>query len=77
MDTSSLTARENDVFGLLGIGLSNGEIARQLHISASTVKAHLGRVLAKLGLRTRTSAALAAQLHLLRMCPSGQCSSPH
>jgi DNA-binding NarL/FixJ family response regulator len=56
----SLTPRELEVLTLVGRGLANGEIARELHISEVTVKAHLGHVLTKLGLRDRAAAIVYA-----------------
>src|SRR5690606_12354299 len=51
--TAQLTERERDVFLAIAQGLSNGEIAEKLFLSESTVKTHVGRVLAKLGARDR------------------------
>jgi DNA-binding NarL/FixJ family response regulator len=56
----SLTPRELEVLKLVGRGPANGEIARELYISEVTVKAHLGHVLTKLGLRDRAAAIVYA-----------------
>jgi DNA-binding NarL/FixJ family response regulator len=56
----SLTPRELEVLTLVGRGLANGEIARELYISEVTVKAHLGHVLTKLSLRDRAAAIVYA-----------------
>lgn len=53
-----LTGREREVFECLGGGLTNYSIGRQLGISEATVKTHVSRVLAKLGLQSRVQAAL-------------------
>ena len=55
-----LTPREMDVLRLLAQGQSNKEIARALHLVEETVKSHVGHILAKLGVQSRTQAVLAA-----------------
>lgn len=56
----SLTARELDVLALLATGKTNRQIARELHLSLSTVKGHLERLISKLGVSDRTQAAVKA-----------------
>jgi DNA-binding NarL/FixJ family response regulator len=56
----SLTEREHEVLLDMGTGLTNGEIARHLHLSESTIKTHVGRVLAKIGARDRVHAVIIA-----------------
>jgi NarL family two-component system response regulator LiaR len=56
----ALTGRESEVLRLLARGLSNKEIARDLHVSEDTVKTHVAHILAKLGVQSRTQAVLAA-----------------
>lgn len=56
---SILTGRELDVARLVATGLSNAEIGARLYLSPKTVEHHLGRVLAKLGLRRRTEVSIA------------------
>lgn len=60
---TQLTTRELDVLRLVARGMSNGEIAGELFLSQATVKTHVVRILAKLGLRDRTQAAVAAYEH--------------
>jgi len=55
-----LTARELEVFTELAAGSTNKEIAQRLHLSETTVKTHVVRILAKLGLRDRTQAVIFA-----------------
>jgi DNA-binding NarL/FixJ family response regulator len=55
-----LTAREQEVLALLREGLTNAEIGARLFISAKTAEHHVGRVLAKLGARSRAEAAAVA-----------------
>jgi DNA-binding NarL/FixJ family response regulator len=56
----TLTGREREVVVALAQGLSNAEIGRRLFMSEATVKAHVSRVLAKLGMSNRVQAAILA-----------------
>ncbi|GAA5109504.1 response regulator transcription factor [Alloalcanivorax gelatiniphagus] len=55
-----LTPRETEVLRRLAAGATNAEIAAAMHLSATTVKTHVGHVLAKLGLRDRVQAVVLA-----------------
>ncbi|MEU8304968.1 response regulator transcription factor [Actinomadura sp. NPDC048955] len=55
-----LTPREKEVLRLVGGGLSNTELAAHLHLSEATVKTHVTRIFAKLGLRDRAQAVVVA-----------------
>ena len=60
---NDLTEREREVLGLLGLGMSNKEIAYKISVSEKTVKAHVSSILNKLNLPGRTHAALYASKH--------------
>jgi DNA-binding NarL/FixJ family response regulator len=57
---AALSAREREVLGLMGRGMTNAEIARQLFLSPYTVKIHVSNILRKLDVPNRTEAAMVA-----------------
>ncbi|HEX2728186.1 MAG TPA: response regulator transcription factor, partial [Rubrobacteraceae bacterium] len=56
----TLTARETDVLKLIARGMANKQIGRELYIGEKTVKTHVSNILTKLGVNSRTQAALYA-----------------
>lgn len=72
IQVAALSAREREVFRLLATGPSNRELSRSLGIRERTVKAHIGSILAKLGLESRLQVGLAALLyHAESVQPTG------
>ncbi|MEY7979158.1 response regulator [Streptomyces pilosus] len=57
---STLTEREREILTVIGKGWTNTEIAGRLHLAESTVKTHVGRILAKTGSRDRIQAVILA-----------------
>ncbi|MFF1511607.1 response regulator [Streptomyces sp. NPDC058326] len=57
---TSLTGREREILTVIGQGWTNTEIAERLHLAESTVKTHVGRILAKTGARDRVQAVILA-----------------
>lgn len=70
-----LTDREKEVFLLLGTGLGNRQLARELRIAERTVKAHIARIVEKLGLQNRLQTAVLAVLVHDVLCAATDCPS--
>jgi len=68
-DLQNLSPRELDILRQLARGISNGEIAAQLHLSVNTVKHHIHNILAKLNLANRREANNFARKHGLLKPP--------
>jgi DNA-binding NarL/FixJ family response regulator len=71
-DVDGLTAREREVFDLLGVGMTNRQIAERLHLSEGTVRNLVSAVLGHLHLSHRTEAALVANRLRFRLHFSGE-----
>ncbi|MFE2422973.1 response regulator [Streptomyces hokutonensis] len=59
-ELASLSPREREILALIGDGLTNREIGKKLYLSEKTVKNHISRLLAKLGVQRRVQAAVLA-----------------
>ncbi|WP_333775052.1 response regulator transcription factor [Streptomyces sp. IBSBF 3136] len=74
-ELAGLSPRERDILTLIGDGLTNREIGKRLYLSEKTVKNHISRLLAKLGVQRRVQAAVLAS-HLDQQGP-GLHDFPH
>ena len=70
----ALTVRERQVLLLLGTGVGNRELARELGIAERTVKAHVANIVDKTGQQTRTQAAIVAALAHDALCSESACT---
>ena len=71
-DHESLSMREQEVLALIAVGMSNGEIGKELFLSVDTVKTYVRRLYSKLGVRNRAQAALHAATYHVMPPPSRQ-----
>ncbi len=72
LKSNDLSDRERDILKLVATGVSNKEIARELHISTNTVKVHLRNIFAKINVYSRTEATLYAIEHGIVDTPGNQ-----
>ena len=72
-----LTEREKEVLLLLGTGLGNRQLAQELRIAERTVKAHIARIMDKLGQQTRLQAAVLSVLIHHTLCTDTHCTCRH
>ncbi|MFI6010133.1 response regulator [Streptomyces sp. NPDC051243] len=70
-ELAGLSPREREILALIGDGLTNREIGQKLYLSEKTVKNHISRLLAKLGVQRRVQAAVLAT-HLEQSEPTGE-----
>jgi DNA-binding NarL/FixJ family response regulator len=68
-ELAGLSPRERDILALIGDGLTNREIGKRMYLSEKTVKNHISRLLAKLGVQRRVQAAVLAT-HLQQPDPA-------
>lgn len=72
-----LTGREKEVLLLLGTGLGNRQLANELGIAERTVKAHIARIVEKLGQETRLQVAVLSVLAHGTLCVDSSCPCRH
>ncbi|WP_369214898.1 response regulator [Streptomyces flavofungini] len=70
-ELAGLSPRERDILALIGDGLTNREIGKKLYLSEKTVKNHISRLLAKLGVQRRVQAAVISS-HLRQQAPDAR-----
>ncbi|MET9535343.1 helix-turn-helix transcriptional regulator [Streptomyces sp. NPDC006649] len=76
----TLTGREKEVLLLLGSGIGNRELAKELGIAERTAKAHIARIVEKLGQQTRLQAAVLSVISHDLLCADPYCTrhqKPH